>query len=410
MANAILTPSIIAREALRRLKNNLVAARSVTRAYEPEFGNVGSVVKVERPLRYAVTRGKTFVQQDVEIGSMNMVVDKQDHVGFAFDSKSLALDPVSFGDKFIEPAISQLAHKVDEEILALYKYVPNWAGTPGQTINGYADFVKGPERLDEIGVPTANRKALLSTSDAWALISNASTLQAGEGIVSDAYRDARLGPIAGVRDAMMSQQVATHTVGDHGGTPLIDGANQSSAYSAVKDGMTQTLVTDGWSTSKVLKAGDVFTIAGVFDVNPNTKASLGRLKQFTLVEDVTTASNAANDTVLTIYPAIIVSGPYQNASAAPADGAAITVAGTANTAYRQNLVFHPGALALAVRPLPIDPSMSFAATATDADTGLAVRIVREYVIGDDSIPCRVDILYGVKAIYPELATRLSGTA
>jgi len=129
MANSILTPDVIANEALRRLKNNLVMPRMVNRDYQDEFVNVGDNVRVEKPIRYEVTDGKTFVRQDVEMGNTNVKIDKRKHVGIAFDSQSLSLDPVSFGQKFIEPGISQLAHQVDMDILGLASDVPSWAGT-----------------------------------------------------------------------------------------------------------------------------------------------------------------------------------------------------------------------------------------------------------------------------------------
>lgn len=409
MANNYLTPDIIAKEALRRLKNNLVMTRTVNRSYESKFGQIGDTITVPKPIRYDVKDGKTYQRQDVTEGSAKITVDKQKHVGIGFSSKDLALDPVTFGQKFIEPGISQLAHQVDMDLAGLFKDVPSWAGTPGQTINAWSDFAKGPERLDLLGVPQNDRYAVLSPTDCWALLADKVELASSDQLVNDAYTRALLKNIAGI-DVMMSQQVRTHTVGDHGGTPLVDGADQTSTYVATKDTGTQTLTTDGWTATKVLKAGDVFTIDGVFDVNPNTKDALPHLKQFTIVSDVTTAANAANDTNLTIYPAIVTDGPYKNVSAAPANNAAITYLGTANTGYRQNMVYHRNAFALAVVPLPTDPSMSFASTQVDADTGLSVRIVRDYDLNNDEIPCRIDILYGVKAIYPELATRLSGTA
>jgi len=249
----------------------------------------------------------------------------------------------------------------------------------------------------------------MTPGDCWELLGSQTELNAGESIVTDAYRKARLGNIGGV-ETFKSQQVRAHTVGAHGGTPLVDGANQNVTYAASKATGTQTLITDGWATGQVLRKGDVFTIAGVFAVNPNTKDTLNHLQQFTIVEDVTTNASAGSDTNLTIYPAMVTSGPYQNVSAAPANNAAITYLGTAGSSYRQNLVFHKNAFTLAVRPLVIDPSMHFAARATDRDTGLSIRIVRFYEGTSDDINCRLDILYGLKAVYPELATRLSGTA
>jgi hypothetical protein len=405
MANGILTPSVIARETLSRLKNNLVAAKKVTRAFDKEFGEVGDTVKVERPIRYEVKSGKTLQVQDVEMGNTTIVVDQQKHVGIQFDSQDLALDPVSFGEKFIEPGVSQLAHEVDKYILGLYDEIPNWAGTPGNDINSFADFAKGPERLDHIGVPDSMRCGVLSVADSWALLGSQTALSDGGKIVQDAYRRALIGDIGGV-ETFKTQQIRSHTVGSY-----VSGASCTASavtYASVMNGaMTQDVGLTGAGNAKTFLEGDVIQFSGVYDVNPNTKDALPHLKDFVVRADATSTSGGA--VTLTIYPAIITSGAHQNCSAAPSS-ATVTRTGTASTAYRQNLVYHPKALALAVRPLPIDPSMSFAATATDKDTGLAVRIARQYDINNDNIPCRIDILFGGKAIYPELATRLSGSA
>jgi hypothetical protein len=403
MGNSILTPTVIAREALKRLKNNLVMARRVHRAYKDEFKSIGSTVTIPRPIRYDVTDGATLSKQDVQEGDISLTVDKRKHVAFGFSSQDLTMDPVSFGSKFIEPAVSQLAHKVDMDLLALYDEVPDWAGTPGQDINSYADFAKGCERLDLRGVPEGDRSAVLSVSDTWALLGSQTELSAGESIVKDAYRRARLGEVAGV-ELFKSQQVRSHTVGTYisGGTCTDAG----SAYSAVKSGMTQSITIASAGANKTFAEGDVITLSGVYDVNPNTKDALPHLKQFTV--RAAASSDGSGDGTLTIYPAIIISGPYQNASAAPS-AASIVRVGTASTAYRQNMVFHKNAFALVSCPLITDPSMPWSARATDKDTGLSIRVVRDYDSTNDEIVTRLDILYGCKAIYPELASRLSGT-
>ena len=89
----------------------------------------------------------------------------------------------------------------------------------------------------------------------------------------------------------------------------------------------------------------------MYAVNPVTKATLAHLQQFVLTANVTTASNASNTTSLTISPPLITTGAYQTVSADVANDTAITYMGTASTGYKQNLLFHKGAFALAVVPM-----------------------------------------------------------
>lgn len=410
MSNTLLTPTVIAREFLMQLKNNLVMGRKVRRTFENQIVNqkIGGNITVKRPIEFEVTDGATLTKQDTVDGSFIVSVDKRKHVGMGFSTQDLTLSIDRFSERYITPAAAQLAQQVDSDLCGLYKHVWNWAGTAGQTINSFSDFAKAPEKLDLLAVPQADRMALLSPADHWGMLGSQTALYI-QGAASEAYRRGSLGMIAGI-ETDMSQSVATHTVGAHGGTPLTRGTSNTTTYAASKNSNTMTLSTDGWSTAVTLKAGDVFEITDVYAVNPRTKQSTGQLQQFTIVSDVLTNANASNETQITISPAIITSGPYQNVDSAPANDKAIVYKGTASTGYKQNLVFHRDAFQLVTVPLIVDPSMQFAARADDADSGLSIRIAKDYDITNDEIVTRCDILYGVKALRPELATRISGSS
>lgn len=411
MANAVLTPDIIAKEATMILDNNLVMAKQVHRGHEKEFTSVngyevGNSVSIRKPTDFTVRDGATASNQDVVEGSTSITVDKMKGVDFSFTSTELTLDIKDLSERVIKPAMIQLANQVDRDLMALYSSVPNWVGTPGQTINSYADFAKAPERADEIALPSEGRSAVLSPADHWGLLGSQTALYMQD-VAKGAYRKGSLGEIGGV-ETFMSQNVPTHTVGALGGTPLVNGAAQVSTYASVKTTNTQSLITDGWTAAVAARvaAGDVFTIAGVFDVNPVTKATLPHLKQF--VATAAASSDGTGNATLTISPAIITSGAFQNASAAPADNAALTFMGTAATGYRQNLLFHKNAFSLAMVPLVSPPGAVDVARQTM--NGTSVRLIPYYTGSSDTSAWRLDILYGVKAIDPRLAIRASGTA
>jgi hypothetical protein len=413
MPNTVLTADIIAKEALMILDNELVMAKKVHRGFEKEFGQtvsghqVGDTVSIRRPTDFTVRDGRTASNQDVVEGSTSITVDKQKGVDFQFTSADLTLDIKDLSERVIKPAMVQLANQVDSDLQSLYRFVPNWVGTPGQTINSYVDFAKAPERLDELAVMQADRCATLSPADHWGLLGNQTALFI-QNEARGAYREGSLGKVGGI-DTYMTQNVPTHTVGVATGTPLVNGGSQGSDYLTVKDTMIQNLVTDGWtnSTTGILKAGDVITIAGVFAVNPVTKATLPFLRQFTVMADANSGASTGPAT-LSIYPAIIATGAFKNVSAAPADNAAITVLGTGGVGYRQNMAFHKNAFALAMVPL-VMPSGAVGG-ARQSYNGMSVRVQPYYDGSNDVSNWRLDILYGVKAIDPRLATRISGTA
>ncbi|MND84949.1 P22 coat protein [compost metagenome] len=150
----------------------------------------------------------------------------------------------------------------------------------------------------------------------------------------------------------------------------------------------------------------MFTIAGVYAVNSVTKATLPFLRQFSVVSDADSGASTGPAT-LTITPPIITSGAQQTCSAAPADNAAITVLGTGGTGYRQNLVFHKNAFALVT--VPMEAPQGAVNVSRQSYKGINVRLVPYYDGTNDISKWRLDVLYGVKAIDPRLATRLSGT-
>lgn len=410
MANALITPSIIAKEALVQLENNLTMANNVHREYKKEFVKVGDTVSIRKPVKFYAADGATRVNQDVEEANTSITINKQKHVSWKFSSKDLTLTVEDYSERYIKPAMIALANVIDRNGHALYTNIWNHVGTPGTTPANFAAMAAAAQRMDEMAVPTDMRKALLNPAASYAIAGTATTLYMN-GVNNQAYRTGSIGEIASL-DTYRSQNVTNHTNGARGGTPLVNGAGQNTTYALSKSTNSQSLVTDGWSNSvaNLLTAGEVFTIAGVFAMNPvpgegtTGKQQMSYLQQFTVLSAA--SSNGSGQATLTISPAIIIDGPYQTVSAAPADNAAITLVGTAATAYPQNIVMHKNALALVMCPLELPDGVEFKARETHK--GLSVRVVKQYDISADDDIIRLDVLYGWKAIYPDLAVRLTG--
>jgi len=413
MANTTLTADIIAKMALPILDNELGFIKKMHRAHESEFTNkvngykVGETISIRRPADFTVRSGATLSTQDVIEGKTTLTIDQQIGVDFQFSSTDMTLKVEDMAERIIKPAMVNIANYVANDLLTtMYRGVYNWVGTPGQTINSFSDFAKAPERLDEMSVPSADRCSVLSPSDHWGLVGNQTSLYI-QGAANSAYRDGSLGDVGGVSN-YMSQVVPTHTVGPLGGTPLVNGANQNVTYDTAKNTWSQSLITDGWTASAAsrLKAGDVFTIANVYMVNPKTKATTAILQQFVVNADV--SSDGSGNLTASISPPIIISGPHQTVNAAPADNAALTIVGTASTGYKQNMVFHKNAMALAVVPMEMPQAAYNGSRQSYKD--LSVRVIPIYDGTNDIEKWRLDLLYGRKLIDPRLATRVSGTA
>ena len=413
MPNTLITPSMIAKEALMQLENNLVFANKVHREYVKEFsGGQGSTVSIRRPVKFQTTNGATASLQDVEEKSTNITVDQRKHVAWEFATQDLTLSIEEYSERYIKPAAITLANTVDRSIASLYRSVWNQVGTPGTTPASFAAAAAVAQRLDEMAVDSDRRSLVVNPAARYAISGNQVTLNGVGDVRRSAYEAAAVGNIA-TFDMYSTQNVRTHTVGVATGTPLVNGGSQAVTYAnAVGASWSQTLNTDGWtnSTNNILRAGDVITIAGVFAVNPvpddtGAKQVMPYLQQFTVTANANSGASTG-PAALTISPPIITSGPQQTVSAAPADNAAITVMGVGNTSYPINMGFHRNAFALVTVPLQMPDGAGF--TARETYKGLSMRVIKDYDITNDQEIIRMDVLYGVKAIYPDLACRLIG--
>jgi hypothetical protein len=417
MSNRALTADVIATSALAILDNELGVLDTFYRAPEDEFASEvngykkGSTISIRRPADFTIRSGSVMDVQDAIEGKVSFAVDKQKGVDFQFTSTDLTLSISKLSERFIKPAMINLVNEIAADCMeAFYPYVYNWVGTAGNVVDSFADFYKAPERLNEMAVPTASRYAVLSPADHAGMLGNLTGLYIA-GDAKSAYRNGTLGNIGGV-DVMMSQVVPTHANGTADNTtPLTRGTSNTTTYDSAKDTWTMTLSTDGWDASATITAGTVFTIGtgstGVYMVNPKTKRSTGILQQFVVTAAVTADGTTSNETQLTISPPIIVSGPHQTVNAAPGNDVAITVVGSASTSYKQNLVYHKNAFALAMVPMELPQGAYNAARKTQ--NGISVRVIPVFDGINDISKWRLDVLYGRKLIDPRLATRLSGT-
>lgn len=390
------------------LENELVLANKVHTDFSSEFAMVGDTVSIRRPTAYLgqadnldvsaynedITQGKTTI-------SMNKTLSVKVNVS--------ALDRTLSFDRMVEDVIKPVAirfkDKIETSLASLYSNLYWFGGTPGTPPATFRSLADVGAVMTDAAIPV-DRFAIHGTDASVNLADGLKGVYVSQK-AKTAFEKAEIGFYGGF-DNYQSVHTPTHTVGVATGTPLVNGAAQNVTYAASKDTWTQTLNTDGWtnSTTGILKAGDVFTIAGVFAVNPVSKDSTGRLQPFVVTADANSGATTG-PAALTISPPIITSGAYQTVSAVPADNAAITVkTGTGGTSYKQSLLLHPKAFALVTRPLNIPQG---AGIKTSTKTGNRVTIsCSEWVDGNTLTHyMRFDMLWGVKCIDPRLGARLT---
>jgi hypothetical protein len=407
MANNFKNTSLVTKIAVKEFLNQLVMGQKVDRQLDSQFQKVGASIQVRRPVMFESSSGAALgTATDIEERAATVTLDRREKVHFEIDSQAMTLNVEDMTEKYIRPAMEELAQLVETAIANVYTNIGNFTGTPGTTPTTFLTVASTGAVLSKLGVPMGDR-CMFVTADASVALSDGLKGVFPESIARKAIEEATVGRY-GRFDIFESNSLATHTVGAYGGTPLVNGASQSVTYAVGGDTNTQSLITDGWTNSvtDVLLAGDVITIAGVNSVNRRTRVDTGSLQTFTVTANATSGASTGPAT-LTISPAMIISGPYQTVTAAPANNAAITVkTGAAGTSHPQNLAFHKNAITLAMAPL--DLPEDGASASRESFKGVSIRAVRQYDIAADKTIFRFDILFGVKAQNSDFAVRLTG--
>lgn len=421
MANALVTSTIITNEVLRIAHNASAFLGNMNTDYDDKWQGQykpGQTVNARRPVQFTHRTGSTANVQDITESSVPVTVQPELGVDFAVSSNDLALSIGSNGNvskefktRYLQPAGLKIAAILDYSIGTIMKNgFHQIIGTPGTPPASISDVLAAQVPLDRMSVPRDGmRMAAIEPGANANIIAGLATLFNNQSMLGEQYKTGLLKTGMGL-DFMMSQNVPSHTVGPLGGTPLVNGANQGLANAGSTDNpfaLTTSLVTDGWTAAAAarLNQGDTFTLANVFSVNPETKASTGVLQSFVVTAAV--SSDASGNATVIISPAIIAGGAFQNVTARPADNAALTItSGAANTTYTNNLVWHRDAVTFVSPKQELPGGMDMAYQASMADEGgISLRFVRGFDITNNRFISRFDVLWGAAVTLPNFGVR-----
>lgn len=414
MANTLLTISMITREGLRVLENNLTFTKFVRRDFDDSFGRagakIGTVLNIRKPARYAGRTGQGLSIEDATETQVPLVLTTQQGVDIAFTSQDLALSIDDFSDRFIRPAIANIANHIDFDGMQQYLNVYNTVGVPGTVPNALLTYLQAGQKMDEEAAPRDNLRSLvISPAMQATIIDSLKGLFQESTEIARQYEEGTMGRSIGFKWSM-DQNVGVNTIGTSGIlVPTFTLAGST----------TSSLVTGNWTvTTSTVKKGNVFTIGsgatGVFAVNPQSKQSTGALREFVVTADATASGGGAM--TISISPTIVFSGPFQNVTGSTGAITAITNGATINllgglgvtgVSTPQALAFHKDAFAMGCADLPLPGGVDMAARVADKQLGISIRMVRAYDINTDRFPTRTDVLYGWTTLYPELACRIA---
>jgi hypothetical protein len=400
VANSILTIDMITRKALEILENNLVLTRNVNRQYDDSFAvegaKIGSTLRIRLPDRALVTDGAALQVQDDNEQFTTLSVSNQKHIGVNFTSAELTMQLDDFADRVLKPRISQLASSIDADVANAYQSIGNSVGTPGTTPSTSLVLLQAQQKLNENAAVMSPRYATVNPAANAGLVEGMKGLFNPTDTISKQFKNGMMGTgVLGFDEVNMSQSIKQFTTGSR--------TNGTTAAAVTSEGAT-TISLTGLGASGTVRIGDVFTVADCFAVNPQTRESTGSLFQFVALADVTASgAGAATVTVAAIYSA---GHALATVNVLPANSKTVTFLGSASTQYAQNLVYHKDAITFATADLLLPQGVDMAARAVH--NGISLRIVRQYDINNDRMPCRIDVLYGYSTIRPQMACRVWG--
>jgi P22 coat protein - gene protein 5 len=401
--NQILTMTMFTRRLIQVWRNNIVFTQNVDRRYQAEFARsgakIGDTVNIRLPARFTVQDGQTLIPQNYSERSVPLTISFQKHTDVEFSSREMTLSLEDWSKRIGEPEAIKLANAVDVEGLAQYWRVYNSIISPAvsPTTSKWRAYLRAGALLDQESIPRDGQRSTVHEP-----VEGADLIDENKGLfqsatqISEQYEAGEMGKSAGFT-WHMDQNVAVHTTGPRGGSPVTVGSVTSGATS---------INTSTWTAAagRRLNKGDVFQVAGVFAANNQSQASTGRLRDFTVLANVDSAADGT--ATITFAPAMIGPGdPNQTVTVLPAPGALLTFTGTASTQYAQNLAYHKMAFTLAMVDL-VEPSSGQYARVSDPQAGISMRSWKDSNISTDTHPARVDIMGGWAVVCPEAAVRV----
>ena len=388
MANTMLTVTAVTREALRVAHEMLSFIGTTKRDYDDSYkmggAKRGDTLKIRLPNQYTVRTGKTLNAQDTIEESVSLVTSIQKGVDLTFSSQELTLEMQDFSERIIKPAMAVLVSDIEASMLsAVTKKVYNHVGTPGN-LPTFLQINQAKAKLNKDLAPKdGNRCIQMESVDTAGIVNEIKGLFHDSKEIAKQYREGMIGRGAGL-DWYENERVYTHTTGSDMAGTVNDTPEEGDASLTV--------------ASLDFHVGDIFTIAGVKAVHPETKVAYAHEKQFVVTADGTTT--------MAFDPPLRATGARQNIDHLPSNSDVITFVGTADTAYPNHLTYHKDAFAFTTADLEMPGGVDFAAR--EVFDGLSLRVVRQYDINNDNLPCRIDILHGYEAIRPQWACRTMG--
>lgn len=396
MANALLTVDKITKEATLLLENSLTVANKIdnhSNEFGKKDGQIGDSLRIRCRPGYDVRTGSTFSSQNVEEPYVTLNLNIKKGIDTTFTTEDLTLNIEQFSDRILRPQMSRLAAEVDAITIAeVLKKVPS---TVNAATLGLDEMFQLGQKLDEQLAPQDMRNLVVNAQGEYDILKDTKGLFNSQNTIGQQNVGGKVRDIGGfgVSKSQLIPRLATGTRGNAGTVETLSVAGDTSIELDIGTGV------------ETVKAGDVFTVANVFSVNPQTKEVYSTLKQFTAAADAVAAGGLAT---VNVTEAIYAAGGQKNVSALPQAGAVTAFVGALSSNFDQALAFVPEFAGIAFAPLTVPKGTDKASR--ESYKGVSLRYVSDYDIDTDVFKCRFDVLFGVQVKTAELAAKFIRTA
>jgi hypothetical protein len=391
-SNTLITPTMLTAKTLAVLHQKLNFVGSINKEYDDSFAQAGAKIgqslRIRVPNQYTIRQNTMTLSPQASVENYaTLTVSNVSGVDMAFNTTDLTMSMDRFSERYIEPAAAIIAADIESRSIGVYSQVWNQVNGQGAAQTFKNVLTARKMLLDNLTPQSKQWQLRINTQDNVDMVDSLKGLFQQSTQIAAQYTDGVMGSTAGF-DWAENTHLSNYTRGAGNTAYVTNGVAQVGAALIVDVG------------AGAVSAGDVFTIAGVYRVHPETKASTGVLQQF-----VVTTAYAGGAGTMAIAPAIVATGATQNVSNAAADDSVITFAGTASTASGISLAYHPDFATFASADLEMPRGVDMASRAQK--DGISIRLVRQYDINNDFLPTRLDVLWGISVLRPQLAVRLA---
>lgn len=409
MPNTLATGTWVVNESGERFTNSLAFFANINRSYDDQFSThdgakIGYTVLARLPFQPTVADGQAWQPQGIIDRTVPVTLRYQKQIGLNWSAIQEARELAEVRSRYINPSADALASVVDATAMAdCYKSVYKNQGTPGTTPTANTTWLNAKLRIFDAASDLDELKAVMDGASSIALQNANVSIFNPQQVIAEAFKKGRFAnQVLGIAELFDSQSVPKFTTGSFtSSTPIVDNAGQTGS----------SITTTGWASGATsLKQGDCIEFAGVYEVNPLSRVSTGRLAQFTLTADISDTTGAI---ALPITPSIVTSGPLQNVTGSPAANAVVYVWNTRSTTYAQtatvspqNLIFRKDAFIGAMADLANPVSGAKAWFARSKDFGFSIRVVQQYLLQGDQNGTRLDCIFGADPFQTRMSARV----